>query len=180
MRTIAKVRQTTRHPLQWSVVVGLVWASMLGAAPAKASTTAVCADANPYRIPNISDQWNAALASGNLSQLVDLYDDRAALMARPGEHPRSGKPAINAYYKELLLSHPQASVISRTIENDCNSATESGVVVYRITGKRKGTRMLLGGRYTIQYRLENGAWRITRHDLGANPRSAGETLVGQT
>lgn len=180
MRTTAKARQTTRHRLPWAVAVGLVLASMLGAPPAKASATGECADANPHRIANLSGRWNAALASGNLSQLVDLYDDQAALIARPGEQPRSGKPAINGYYNELLRRHPHATVISQTIEYKCNSATESGIVVYRISGKRKGTRMLLGGHYFTQYHLEDGAWRIIRHHLGANPRSAGETLVGPT
>ena len=71
--------------------------------------------------------------------------------------------------KELLQRHPQASVMSRTLETGCNVATESGVIVYRVTGKRKGTRMLLGGRYVTQYRFEDGAWRIGRHILDVRP-----------
>jgi hypothetical protein len=46
------------------------------------------------------------------------------------------------------------------------------VIVYRVTGKRKGTRMLLGGHYMTQYRFEDGAWRISRHLLGARPTVA--------
>jgi uncharacterized protein (TIGR02246 family) len=179
MRTIAKTRQTGRDQLRWSAVVGLVCASMLGAAPAGAATTAECAQPSRNGIANLFDRWNAALASSNVSQLVDLYGDEAVLVAQPGDKPYSGKLAISDYYKDLLHRHPQASVISRTIDYGCNYATDSGIVVYRITGTRKGTRMLLGGRYITQYRLENGSWRIVRHHLGAVPRSAGEMVVGQ-
>ena len=179
MKMIAKTRQTSTHQLRWSVVVGLVCACTLAAEPARAATTAECTRPTHNGITNLFDHWNTALASSNLSELLGLYDEDAVLVARPGEEPYSGKLAISAFYEGLMRRYPQASILSRTIEYGCNSATESGFVVYRITGKRKGTRMLLGGRYVTQYQLENGAWRIVRHHLGAVPRPAGRAVVGR-
>ena len=40
---------------------------------------------------------------------------------------------------------------------------DAGAYVLRVAGRRKGTRMLIGGRYTLQYEHRNGDWLIVRH-----------------
>lgn len=147
----------------------LLCIAVWGSAPALAASTPQCATLTHADAAGLFDRWNAALAQSNVTQLVGLYSDRAELAADVEDVPHRGRQAILAYYESLLRRHPQASVTSRTIETGCNVATESGVIVYRVTGKRKGTRMLLGGRYLTQYRFEAGAWRIDRHLLGARP-----------
>jgi uncharacterized protein (TIGR02246 family) len=130
----------------------------------------LCVQPSRDEIVDLSDRWNKALASGNPQQVLDLYSDSAVLAARTDELYR-GKPVIQSFYEGWLRLHPQASVISRNVQAGCNAATDSGIVVYRITGMRKGTRMLQGGHYITQYQLEKGAWRIVQQDLAANPRS---------
>jgi uncharacterized protein (TIGR02246 family) len=166
MRMFASVGQSSRSGGAAAVLFGL---AMLGSVPAHAASTPQCAPLTRTEAAALFERWNSALAESDATQLVGLYGDHAELTAHAEDVPRRGRGAILAYYESLLQRHPQASVTSRTIETGCNVATESGEIVYRVTGKRKGTRMLLGGGYVTQYRFEDGAWRIERHLLGARP-----------
>jgi hypothetical protein len=57
-------------------------------------------------------------------------------------------------------------------------AAVHGVVLYRITGTRKGTRMLLGGRYNVEFAFQkNNVWQITKQSLAADPRKLGEPIA---
>ena len=155
-----------------SVAAALFCFGVLGAVPARAAGTLPCAPLTHADAADLFARWNAALAANKVMELVRLYSDRAELAAHGGDAAHRGRQAIGAYYESLLGRHPQASVTSRTLETGCNVATESGTIVYRVTGRRKGTRMLLGGRYVTQYRFEDGVWRIDRHVLGARPIAA--------
>jgi hypothetical protein len=51
----------------------------------------------------------------------------------------------------------------RSINVSCNAASDTGRYVYRLTGKRKGTRMVITGRYSTFYEYRDGDWLIIRH-----------------
>jgi uncharacterized protein (TIGR02246 family) len=172
MRILSNISQPCGRRSVRLAAVGLFCTALLGFQPAHAASTPQCAPLTHADAAALFDRWNAALTENNVMQLVGLYSDRAELATHAEDVPRRGRLAIQAYYESLLQRHPQASVTSRTVETGCNVATESGVIVYRVTGKRKGTRMLLGGHYMTQYRFEDGAWRISRHLLGARPTVA--------
>ncbi|MFM9847809.1 MAG: SgcJ/EcaC family oxidoreductase [Hyphomicrobiaceae bacterium] len=155
----------------WAAI-GLFGAAALAAQPAHAASAPQCAPLTHTEAAALFDRWTTALAENDVMQLAGLYSDHAELVADGEGDPHRGRGAILAYYESLRQLHPQASVTSRTVETGCNVATESGEIVYRVTGKRKGTRMLLGGRYMTRYRFEDGAWRIERHFLGARPITA--------
>ncbi len=156
----------------WSAAGALFCFAVLGTGFAHAAGSLPCAPLTHAEATDLFNRWNAALTADGVIDLVGLYSNRAELAAHEEDVPRRGRQAIQAYYENLLGRHPQASVISRTVEMGCNVAIESGEIIYRVTGKRKGTRMLLGGRYMTQYRFEDGAWRIERHLLGARPIAA--------
>jgi uncharacterized protein (TIGR02246 family) len=139
--------------------------------PKHAAAAELCVRPSRDEIVDLSNSWNKALASGNPERVLDLYSASAVLAARATDAPFRGKPLIQSFYEGWLRLHPQASVISHNVQVSCNAATDSGIVVYRITGLRKGTRMIGGGHYIMQYRLEDGAWRIVQHDLAADPLS---------
>jgi uncharacterized protein (TIGR02246 family) len=172
MKIVARARPPDGLKAAWSVVFGLLCAAALESPPAHASSAAQCAPLTEVEAAGLFQRWNTALAESKLVQLVDFYRDDAEFAAHVGDMPRRGRPAILAYYTSLLPRHPQAFATSRTVETGCNVATESGMIVYRITGRRKGTRMLLGGSYVTQYRFDDGVWRIDRHILGARPIAA--------
>jgi uncharacterized protein (TIGR02246 family) len=159
------------HIARWAAI-SVFCAAALATQLAQAASAPQCVPLTHTEAADLFDRWNTALAGSNPMQLAGLYSDHAELATDGEGEPHRGRQAILAYYEGLFQRHPQASVTSRTIETGCNVATESGEIVYRVTGKRKGTRVLLGGRYMTQYRFEDGAWRIERHLLGARPIAA--------
>jgi uncharacterized protein (TIGR02246 family) len=153
--------------------------SVCGLDTSHAAAPELCVQPSRDEIVDLSNRWSRALASGNPQQVLDLYSASAVLAAQANDAPFRGKPMIQSFYEGWLRLHPQASVISHNVQVSCNAATDSGIVVYRITGMRKGTRMIEGGHYIMQYRLEDGAWRIVQHDLAADPRSLSVTVAEQ-
>jgi hypothetical protein len=109
--------------------------------------------------------------------MASFYAEDASLVATKDGAPLKGRQAIRIYYGDLLPRHPDPRIVSRNITTGCNSASVSGVVFYRITGKRKGTRMLLGGRYKVDFAFRNNTWLIVSQSLAADPRKIGEPIA---
>lgn len=156
-----------------SFIACLMWTGMGGAL---AETPGACAKLSDVEIVQLLNKWRLEFTSGNSERLSTLYADDATLVATKDGKPYKGKEAIRSYYEDLLAKHPTLSIKPSSLTPGCGTATVSGPVVYRITGERKGTRMLLGGRYTAEYGLREGTWRIVRHSLAADPRSAGDPI----
>jgi hypothetical protein len=126
------------------------------------------------QIVQLLNIWRAAFKSGNAEQLSALYAGDATLVATADGKAYKGRDAIQSYYKDLLARHPILSIRPASLAAGCGTATISGPVVYRISGERKGTRMLLGGRYNAEFALVNDKWEIVRHSLAADPRAIGD------
>jgi hypothetical protein len=77
---------------------------------------------------------------------------------------------IRDYFAQFLGRHPQGSVTMRSIMFGCNTASDVGTYVYRVTGQRKGTRMLIGGRYSRVYEYRNGDWLIVQQHVSGMTR----------
>jgi uncharacterized protein (TIGR02246 family) len=122
-------------------------------------------DASMPTIAALFDRWNASLATGKPEEVAMLYADDAVLLPTLSDRPHVGRDEIGAYFAQLLQRHPQGSVTQRTIRIDCATAVDAGAYVLRVTGRRKGTRMLIGGRYLLQYEYRNGDWLIVRHQV---------------
>jgi uncharacterized protein (TIGR02246 family) len=146
-----------------------VAAVLLGAHQARADTPS-CVTPKPLEISQVFDRWAAELHYGAVDKVADFYADDATLIPTSSTQPYKGKEAIRSYYGTLLARHPKPVVISRQVTPGCNSAIITGFILYRITGERKGTRELLGGRYMTEFSMQNGAWRIVRHTLAADTR----------
>lgn len=128
-----------------------------------------CIKLSDVEIVRLLNSWRAAFASGNPVWLSALYANDATLTASKDGKPHKGTEAIRSYYKDLFAKHPMISIRPSSLASDCGTATVSGPVVYRLAGKRKGTRSLLAGTYTAEYALREGNWRIVRHLLAADP-----------
>lgn len=160
----------------WAVRVHADQPTAAPGAPA-ATAPAPCLKLTTLQVMQLMNAWRAGLASGDAEKMASFYTDNATLVATTDGKPVTGREAIRAYYAELLPRHPQPRFISNTIAVDCNSATVQGVVLYRITGERKGTRMLLGGRYKVEFAFQKNFWQITKQSLAANPRKSGEPIA---
>lgn len=130
---------------------------------AAADTASQCPGPSLSTIAQLFDRWNASLATGKPEEVVKLYADDAVLLPAQSDQPRVGRDEISTYFARFLERHPQGSVIRRTISVDCATAVDAGAYVLRVTGRRKGTRMLIGGLYTLQYAYRDGDWLIVSH-----------------
>lgn len=161
----------------------LPMAVMLGAAlffsaHARADTlAAVCAKPTTLQVMQLMNFWKAGLASGNADKMATFYTDDAVIVPTKNATPIKGRDAIRAYYADLLPRHPQPRFISTKISAGCSAATVRGAVIYRITGKRKGTRMLLGGHYKVDFVFHQNVWQITNQALATDPRKLDEPIA---
>jgi uncharacterized protein (TIGR02246 family) len=121
-------------------------------------------------IAGLFDRWNASLATGKPTEVANLYADDAVLQPGLSEGRLVGRDSIRSYFAQLLRKYPQAVVTRRAIGIDCGTAVDAGAYVVRVTGRRKGTRMLIGGFYTLQYEYRNGDWFIVRHQFSGTYR----------
>lgn len=162
-----------------SAAIGL--ALVLIGLPVRAAADAAerCAETNTQTVARLFDDWNAALATGQPEKVAKLYADNAVLLPALSARLLVGRDQIRMHFAEFLLRHPRASVISRTISVDCATAVDVGTYVYRVTGRRKGTRMLIGGNYALRYEFDKGEWRIVRHHVSGayRPLSAARDLT---
>ena len=135
-----------------------------------ADTAKQCPEPNTQVVAQLFDRWNASLATGKPEEVARLYADNAVLLPALSDRLLVGRDQIRMYFAQFLARHPQASVTRRTISIDCATAVDAGTYVYRVTGRRKGTRMLIGGLYTLRYELRNGDWHIVSHHASGTYR----------
>jgi uncharacterized protein (TIGR02246 family) len=128
-----------------------------------AETARQCSKPSAETVTQLFDRWNAALATGNADAVARLYADDAVLLSALSDRVVVGRDQIRTHFSQFLALHPQASVTTRAIDTDCATAVDSGTYVYRVTGRRKGTRMLISGRYAIRYEFRKGDWHIISH-----------------
>lgn len=154
----------------------------VNAQDAGADTPSACAKLSDVQIVQLLNRWRAAFTQGSADQLSTLYADDATLVTTGDGKGGDGKvykgrDAIRTYFKDLFARHPMLTIRPASLAADCGTATVSGPVVYRITGERKGTRRLLGGRYKTVFEQVGDNWEIVNHALAADPRVIGEPFA---
>ncbi|HET6390256.1 nuclear transport factor 2 family protein [Hyphomicrobium sp.] len=154
-----------------SVAGGAAVALTCGAEWARAEDA--CTKLSDVEVVHLLNVWKAEFTGGDSERLSGLYADAATVIATKEGEPLNGKEAIRSYFKDLLAKRPLVSIRPSSMSSDCGKAVVSGPVVYRLSGERKGTRMLLGGTYTAEYALKDGKWWIVRHQLAADQRAGG-------
>ena len=134
-----------------------------------------CTPASEAAIATLSRQWSAALAVGAPDEIAALYAEDAVLVPVLWQRRYVGREEITGYFAQLAAKHPQATVTQRSIVIGCDSATDTGAYVFRVTGERKGTRMLVGGRYRADYERRGGRWLIVHHHISGMYRPLSST-----
>ena len=148
--------------------VGLARAKLLVAAlvtlslPAHAQPASTCAVTTKEEIAALAELWNGALATGNPDSVANLYADDAVLLPMLSSEPRMGRQQIRSYFEVYLRRHPKGLISMRLIMVGCNVASDIGTYTYRLTGRRKGTREAIGGRYSTLYEFREGKWLIVQ------------------
>lgn len=128
----------------------------------------VCAQTSEKAIAGLFDQWNAALATKDATQVTDRYWNDAVLLPTVSNTPRTTPAGIQDYFEHFLASSPQGKIDTRTIKIGCNFAADMGTYTFKLTNK-KGESNMVAARYTYVYQFRNGQWKIAHHHSSAMP-----------
>lgn len=165
-------------------VIGVMTAVVVAAAilmsiraHAESDPHANCKTPSRVEAMQLLNLWKTGVATSTAVRVAAFYAEDGTLVPSKDSTPLKGKQAIQTYYDGFLPRHPQVKFVSSNVTPGCNSAKIDGIVFYRVTGERKGTRSLLGGRYNIEFAFRNNIWVIVNHSLAANPRKLGEPIA---
>jgi uncharacterized protein (TIGR02246 family) len=138
-----------------------------------------CNTAPADKITELVERWQAAIAAGDADAITGLYAEDAVLLPATSEAPRMGRAAIRAYFVELASRHPLPTITMRSVMTGCGMASEIGTARYQVTGQRKGTRMFVGGRYTMVFTERDGRWQIAQQSLSLDPQLNRRTALAR-
>lgn len=133
--------------------------------PSAAATPAACITPAVGEIAALSERWAQALAGGRVEEVAGLYAEDAVLLAEGHAEPIRGRSAIRTYLDALARRHPEARIAMREIMTRCGLASEMSETRFQVTGRRKGTRMFIGGRINTLYAQDGASWRIVQQSL---------------
>ena len=109
-------------------------------------------------------RWNASLSTGDPAQVVANYAPDSVLLPTLSNTVRYTSAEKEEYFVHFLLKGPKAFINERTIELDCNSASDVGVYTFYF---KDGSSVK--ARYTFTYKKYNGQWLIWSHHSSAMP-----------
>lgn len=148
------------------LVAALLQVALAGHARAEPA----CAVTSKEQITALSESWSRALAAGDVDAVARHYTDDAVLLPMLSEVPHVGRADIRSYFQTYLKRHPQGAINMRSIMVGCNVASDIGTYTYRLTGRRKGTREAIVGRYSTLYEFRDGQWLIAQqHSSSMSP-----------
>lgn len=142
--------------------------TLAGPAVAQSSSSthgAPCATLSAEAVASFSQRWADLLTSGRTDDLAGLYAEDAVVAVEGRAEPLKGRAAIRAYLRELTLRHASPRITMRAVMARCGLATEMTELRVQVTGKRKGTRMFLGGRTSTVFAQDGSDWRIVQQSL---------------
>ena len=140
----------------------------LNAPPAQALQLAPlqsCSPLSEQRVEGWFQRWNQALASGDPTQVAQLYDRHALLLPTLSAELRDTPEAITAYFASFLTRHPSGTVTHRQIELGCNLAVDAGTYRFSLHNPEAQVE----ARYTFVYGRREGEWRILHHHSSLVP-----------
>ena len=108
--------------------------------------------------------WNNALASGDPSQVVTLYERDAILLPTVSNKVRHNHSEIEDYFVNFLSKGPQGKIDESNVRVFDQLAINSGVYTFTFND---GTTVQ--ARYTFVYRWNGDQWLITEHHSSQMP-----------
>jgi len=129
-----------------------------------ATTMPNCVKVNHKNIEALFNRWNNSLKTLDATKVDANYTDNAVLLSTLSQVPRVTRSQRIEYFKDFLTQHPTATIDSRTIKIDCNTAVDTGLYTFTLDdGKR------LHARYTFTYRWSGRQWLISSHHSSSLP-----------
>ena len=114
-------------------------------------------------VRNWFEEWNAALATGDVDAVANRYGEKAILVPSLSySNPRTTPAAIKEYYQAFLWSRPQATVVQRHVTISEHFVKDVGVLEYSFKNGPETERVK--ERYSFLYLFDAvGGWKIMHH-----------------
>lgn len=126
------------------------------------------ATAGEKEIAALFDRWNAALATGDSSEVVKLYAHDGVLQPTVSNKIRATPEEIRNYFDHFLALKPHGTINYRQIRLlGGDSAFDSGAYTFDIV--KHGKPAKVRARYTYIYKKIDGDWKIVNHHSSAMP-----------
>ena len=119
---------------------------------------------NTNEIESLFDNWNSALQTGDVKNVVALYDTSAILLPTVSNQVRHNHQEIENYFISFLEREPQVEINESNVRIFANLAINSGVYTFTFKGDVK-----VQARFTFVYRKDTDGWKIIEHHSSAMP-----------
>lgn len=124
------------------------------------------------------DKWNAALASGDPENVVNLYADNGVLVPTVSNSVRSTRDGLLDYFTNFLELEPQGAIDEHGVRLEAmDEAGRASVIsnsgIYTFTFGANGKKVQ--ARYTWVYKLVGDEWKILSHHSSQMPTQLAPT-----
>jgi uncharacterized protein (TIGR02246 family) len=136
---------------------------------------------NDSGIEKVRSRWVASFNAKDISGLMALYADGAALLPPSGEHV-TGKENIRAYFQRRFDAATTLNVKLTNIHSDSSGALGFDSGRYEQTVVRAGAagQASSRGSYLLVVKRDKENWVIVQHAMTEAPPSGGTTIGGRT
>lgn len=121
-------------------------------------------DNTKTQITALFNTWNDALATGEPSQVVALYEKEAILLPTVSNQVRHNHSEIEDYFVNFLSKGPQGKIDESNVRIFDQLAINSGVYTFTFNDGAS-----VQARYTFVYRWNGDQWLITEHHSSQMP-----------
>ena len=108
--------------------------------------------------------WNNALATGDPSQVVTLYERDAILLPTVSNKVRHNHSEIEDYFVHFLSKGPQGEIDESNVRIFNKLAINSGIYTFTFNDGSS-----VQARYTFVYRWNGDRWMIIEHHSSQMP-----------
>ena len=119
------------------------------------------------QIASLFNTWNDALATGEPSQVVALYEKDAILLPTVSNQVRHNHSEIEDYFVNFLSKGPQGKIDESNVRIFDTLAINSGVYTFTFSDGAS-----VQARYTFVYRWNGDRWLIVEHHSSQMPEWA--------
>lgn len=152
-----------------TVVLGVFIAAIAATAPTiSIAPTDACKPVSKAEIAGLLIRWNLALATKDAKRVASNYAADATFQPVDEAAPLTTREAIESYYSKQLQFAPQVTMEQQGISVGCNIASDRGVFSINLQNA-DGSMAKIPARYSFDYKVHNGEWKIGEHKLTMIP-----------
>ena len=116
------------------------------------------------------NDWVKAVTGGSADPVLNLYDDKAVLLATFGPKPLVGHSQLREYFvKFTALPRLKAETNESIIRIFGDTAVNSGL--YTFSYEKEGKVVNVPARFSFTYRKDGDKWKIVDHHSSVVPPS---------